>query len=311
MKNSGMNRRASLKPYSGFADSMLMTVIYFFLIAITVSILLPVINIVASSFSSSKAVSLGKVTFWPVDTTLVGYSLVLRSTSVQRGFLNSLIYTSAGTAFSVFLTILAAYPLSRKDLFGRRFFMFMFTLTMFIGGGIIPTYLVVHRLGMTNTRWALIIPGALGVWNIIVSRTFFQINIPDELLHAAQIDGCNDYRFLTQIVLPLSVPIIAVQVLMFAVGNWNSYFSALIYLHKDGLQPLQIVLRNILMLSSSLSWDLNAATLGSLIPGDEMSTISYLLKYSLIVIASTPMMILYPFIQKYFIKGVLIGSLKG
>jgi ABC-type glycerol-3-phosphate transport system permease component len=158
---------------------------------------------------------------------------------------------------------------------------------------------------------ALIIPGALGVWNIIITRTFFQINIPDELLKAAQIDGCSDIRFVVHVAMPLSVPVIAVQILMFAVGQWNSYFSAIVYIHKANLQPLQVVLRNILMLSSQFTWDLNVNTIPTSLAGDEITLIGYLLKYSLIVIASIPIMALYPFIQKYFIKGVLIGSLKG
>lgn len=306
-----MRRRSLLRDYSGIGDKLFMTFIYMLLSLAAASILLPVMNVIASSFSSPKAISIGRVTFWPVNPTTLGYSLVFRSATVQNGFLNSLIYTSAGTAFSVFLTILAAYPLSRRDLYGRSFFMFLFTLTMFISGGLIPTYMVVNRLGMVDTRWALIIPGAVGVWNIIITRTFFQINIPEELLNAAQIDGCSDFRFVVRVVLPLSTPIIAVQILMFAVGQWNSYFHAIVYIHKPALQPLQVVLRNILILSSSMTWELNASTLTSALAGDDFALISYLLKYSLIVVASTPIMILYPFIQKYFIRGVLIGSLKG
>lgn len=296
--------------YGGMGDNILMIFVYTILSLILLVILIPIINVIASSLSSPKAVSQGRVSLWPIDFTFVGYTTVLRSPMIKIGFTNSIINTVCGTAYSVILTILAAYPLSRRDLYGRGFFMFLFTLTMFIGGGLIPSYLLVSRLGLINTRWAVIIPGAVGVWNVIVTRTFFQINIPEELLQAAQIDGCDDFRFVWNVVLALSKPIIAVQILLYAVGQWNSYFSALLYINKVELMPLQIVLRNILQLTQ-MTADMTPDRLMAYMAAEDARYISYAIKYSLIIIASLPIMILYPFIQKYFIKGVLIGSLKG
>ncbi|MGH2618662.1 MAG: carbohydrate ABC transporter permease, partial [Thermomicrobiales bacterium] len=223
-----------------------------------------------------------------------------------RGFLNSLFYTVVGTAVSVTLTILAAYPLSRKDLYGRGVFMFLFLFTLLFSGGLIPTYLVVKEMGMLNTRWALIVPTALSVWNLIITRTYFQTAIPDELHDAATIDGANDFRFLRDMVLPLSGPIIAVNALFYAVGHWNAYFDALIYLNDESLYPLQLVLRQILILNQT-----NLRMTGDVTSMLAREYLADLLKYALIVVATVPLLLVYPFVQKHFVKGALIGSLKG
>lgn len=280
---------------------------YTFLVLLFIAILYPLIYVVSSSFSDSQAVVSGKVWLWPVNPTLDGYIAVLQYKLVGSGFLNSVLYTVLGTAINIAFTILAAYPLSRRDFFGKNVFMILFMFTTMFSGGLIPTYLLIRDLGMLNSIWAMILPGALSVWNVIITRTYFQMTIPDELLEAAQMDGCSDFRFVWKMVLPLSGPIIAVITLYYAAANWNQYFSALIYLKDQQLYPLQLVLKDILISNevdmSSMSGD----------PADaaRRESLRVLLKYSLIVITSLPLLVVYPFIQKYFVKGVMIGSLKG
>jgi putative aldouronate transport system permease protein len=222
------------------------------------------------------------------------------------GYLNSIIYTVLGTAINVSLTVTAAYSLSRKDFKARGFVMTLFIITMMFNGGLIPMYILVKNIGMLNTRWALLLPNAIVVYNVIVTRTFFQTTIPDELLEASQLDGCTDFRFFVQVVLPLSGPILAVISLWYAVGHWNSFFSALIFIRNERLFPLQIILRNILL--ENRVENIDSMSLEDMAKREGMAQ---LLKYSLIVVASVPMLLLYPFIQKYFVKGVMIGSVKG
>jgi putative aldouronate transport system permease protein len=201
--------------------------------------------------------------------------------------------------------VLLAYPLSRRTLFGRSTIMIFITFTMIFYGGLIPTYLVVKNLGMLNTRWALLIPQAIFAWQVIIARTFFQVNIPDELAEAAELDGCSDLRFLWSVVVPLSKPILAVLVLMYAVGQWNAYFDALLYLKSADLHPLQLVLRGILILNTTTSGSMEASVMV------ERQQMADLLKYSLIVVGSLPVLLIYPFAQRYFVRGMLIGSIKG
>ena len=201
--------------------------------------------------------------------------------------------------------MLVAYPLSRRTLFGRSGIMIFIVFTMIFYGGLIPTYLVVKNLGMLNTRWALMIPQALAAWQVIIARTFFQVTIPEELAEAAELDGCSDLRFLWSVVLPLSKPILAVLVLMYAVGQWNAYFDALLYLKSADLYPLQLVLRSILILNTFTSGSMEASVM------IERQQLADLLKYSLIVVGSLPVLLIYPFAQRYFVKGMLIGSVKG
>ena len=306
-----VDRAGTLRTWAGSRDRALMIGIYSCLGIAALVIVLPVVNIISSSFSSASAIRNSRVLLLPVEPTIVGYSIILQSPMVISGFLNSVFYTVAGTAINVAMTIIAAYPLSRRNLVGRGAITFFFVLTMFIGGGIIPTYLLISKLGMINTRLALIIPGALAVWFVIIARTYLTINIPDELHQAAEMDGCSEFRFVARVAIPLSKPVIAFLILMYAVGHWNSYFPALMYIHKPELEPLQIVLRDILILSQ-MSGEMNPGRdAASYMAIEDVKAISYLIKYGLIVVASVPILVLYPFIQKHFVKGAMIGSLKG
>ena len=270
---------------------------------IMLSVLYPVIYIVSASFSSAQAVSSGQVVLWPVDFSLDGYKAVFEHRDIMTGYANSIFYTVAGTFINVCMTMMAAYPLSRKDLEGRGFYTFFFTLTMFISGGMIPNYLLVKDLGMLNTRWSILIPSAISVYNMMVAKNFMQNSIPGELLEAAQMDGCSDTKYFFKIVLPLAKASIAVITLYYAVSNWNSYFSALLYIVDRNKIPLQLVLREVLVnnVIDSVDPELMA----------QKEALANLLKYSLIIVASLPMIILYPFIQKHFVKGVMVGSIKG
>jgi len=266
----------------------------------------PLFYVVAASLSSPQAVSSGKVWLFPVEPTAQAYRAVLVNQRIVQGFLNSCLYTVLGTAISLVLTVCAAYPLSRKELVGRRFFNGLFLFTMLFSGGMIPTYLVVKDLGLRNTIWAMVIPSAFSVWNMIVTRTYFQTTIPDELYEAAQLDGCSDFRFLRSVVIPLSGPILAVIGLYYAVGQWNSYFNALLYIDTPKLYPLQLVLRDILVLNNTdmtMMQDVNEMI--------RKLGLANQLKYAVIVVASVPVMLVYPFVQRYFIKGTMVGAIKG
>jgi putative aldouronate transport system permease protein len=286
-------------------DRIFLGFIYLFLLILLAIILFPLLYIVSSSFSSPLAVSSGQVVLWPVDFSTRGYEVALSNPQIITGYGNSLFYTFFGTIISVTLTVAIAYPLSKKTFFGRNIIMGFLVLTMLFNGGLIPTYLVVKALGMLDTRWALLIPAAIGVWQVIIARTFFQSTIPDELAEAAELDGCGDLRFLWSVVLPLSKPIIAVLALMYAIYQWNSYFDALIYLKSPDLYPLQLILRSILILNTTSSGSMDAKTML------ERQQLADLLKYSLIVISSLPVLIIYPFVSRYFTKGILIGAVKG
>jgi ABC-type glycerol-3-phosphate transport system permease component len=267
----------------------------------------PLIYIVANSFSSPSAVSAGRVLFWPIEPSIRAYKEAFSDPLIMKGYLNSFIYAISGTLISVTLTIAIAYPLSRRTFFGRNVIMSLLIFTMLFSGGLIPTYLVVQDLGMLNTRWAMVIPSAIGVWQVIIARTFFRSTIPDELYEAATIDGASDLRFLWSIVLPLSKPVIAVIALMYAIFQWNSYFDALIYLKDPGLYPLQIVLRNVLILNTLTG----STTTTSLAQQLEQQQLANVLKYALIVISSLPVLVIYPFVARHFTKGVMVGAVKG
>ncbi|MEO8395843.1 MAG: carbohydrate ABC transporter permease [Chloroflexota bacterium] len=282
-----------------------MVLVYLFLIAFLVVVLYPVIYIVSASFSNPLAVTAGKVWLYPVDFSLRGYEVTFQNPQIVTGYLNSLFYTVFGTLISVVLTVFVAYPLSRRDLWGSNVLMFLITFTLIFSGGLIPTYLVVRQLGLIDTRWALLIPQAVAAFQVIIARTFFRATIPEELVEAAELDGCNDLQFLWSVVLPLSKPIIAVLALMYAVSQWNGYFDALIYLKSSDLQPLQIVLRNILILNTTSSGSMDAVAMA------QRQQLADLLKYCLVVVGSVPVMLIYPFVQRYFVKGILIGSIKG
>lgn len=289
-----------------FSDRLFNFVNYLLLTFALVIVLYPLVYVLSCSVSSANAVLNGKVWLYPIGFTLDGYKAVFRHELIISGYLNTIFYTVAGTAINIIMTVMAAYPLSRKDFYGRDAIMFIFTFTMFFNGGLIPTYLLVKDLHLLNTRWALIIPGALSVWNVIITRTYFQANIPDELLEAAKLDGCSDFTFIWRIVIPLSAPIIAVMTLFYAVGHWNEYFNAMIYLNNDKLYPLQLVLREILIQNQVRPDMIVDPQLQQ-----QMDNLRELLKYSLIVVASVPILVLYPFVQKYFVKGIMIGAIKG
>lgn len=277
-----------------------------FLVIVTIVVLLPLIYIVSASFSSAEAVIAGKVTLWPVDFSLLGYETIFEHKKVWNGFANSIFYTFFGTIFNVVMTIIAAYPLSRQDLVGRRFITFAFIFTMLFSGGLIPTYMVVRDLGLLNTRWAMILPTGIGPFNLLITIAFFRTTIPPELIEAARIDGASDFRIFRSVILPLARPIIAVLTLIYAVNtHWNTYFQALIYLKDQDLFPLQIVLREILIENS-----IDASMLIDIEDLVAREGLRDLLKFSLIVVASVPVMILYPFVQQHFIKGMTIGSVK-
>lgn len=278
----------------------------FFLLFALGLVIYPLIFVFSASFSSPSAVMSNKVFLWPVEFSLEGYKAVLKEAKVWTGYANTIFYTIAGTVINITLTIMCAYPLSRKDFVGRNFFMFLVTFTMIFSGGMLPTYIVVRQLGLVNTRWALLLPSAIAAYNVIIARTYYQTNISDELLEAAFLDGCSNLKFLLKIVIPLSAPITAVLILFYAVSHWNTYFSAFIYISNRKILPLQIFLREILVLNqftSDMTYDpeLMAAKQG----------LADLLKYSLIIVASLPIWCAYPFVQKYFVKGIMIGAIKG
>lgn len=267
--------------------------------------ILPLLFVLANSFSSADAVNAGEVGLIPVDFTLAGYERVFSDSEIMRGYGNTLLYTAIGILIQLILQFTAAYPLSHKDLRFRGVFNLFFVITMFISGGMIPTYLVVKALGLINTIWAMIIPGCVGVYNVIIIRTYMQTSIPWELQEAAMLDGCSNLRLFLTIVLPLSKPILAVMVLYSLVGYWNSYFNSLLYLTNRDLFPLQRVLDRILVSNQA-----NAGGAGSIGAG-EAALMNKVLKYVTIVVASAPLLIIYPFFQKFFEKGMLIGGLKG
>jgi putative aldouronate transport system permease protein len=301
---SRRDRRRTTHIKDSLVDRVFMVGVYILLTVFLLVVLIPLIYIVSSSFSDPTAVSSGRVFLWPVDFTLEGYATALRDPQIPTGFLNSLFYTVVGTALSVTLTVAIAYPLSRKDFWGRRGITLGIVLTMLFSGGLIPTYLVVQSLGLLDTRLALILPQALGVWQIIIAVAFFRASIPDELAEAAQLDGASDLRFLWSVVIPLSKPLIAVIALMYAITQWNSYFDALLYIRSPDLYPLQLVLRNILILNQQIA-GMDATELL------ERQRVADLLKYSLIVISTVPVMLIYPFVARYFNKGILVGAVKG
>ena len=270
----------------------------------------PLYFVVISSFSDPVRVSQGNVIFYPMGFTLEGYKKVFDTGSVMRGFFNSLWYSVIGVAINLAVTLPTAYALSRRDFCGRKLVTVFYLITMFVGGGLIPTYLVVKNTGLLDSVWALVLPGALGVYNVMVARTFFMSNIPGELLDAARIDGCSDTRFFFSIVLPISGAIIAILVLWCGVGHWNSYFSALLYISSREKQPLQMELRYIL-LQNTQAVDQVSMSVDVMKERERAEALKEMMKYSLIIVANIPVMILYPFIQKHFVRGVTVGSLKG
>lgn len=306
----------SSKTPIGKSDRVFYLINGFLLLVFFLLVLLPILTVFANAFSNSNAVAGGKVTFWPmtqhadgsygIGATLDGFQAVFKNNKVLNGYGNTIIYTVLGTSINLLLTILAAYPLSRDDLPGRGWLMMLFAFTMLFNGGMIPNFILIKDLGLYNTRWAMVLPMAINVYNMVICRTFFKNSIPKELLEASQLDGCTDARFVWSIVLPLSKAIIAVIGLYYGVYHWNAYFNAFLYLTRQELYPLQIVLKEILISSVVSSEMLEGAEAGSV----DVNMI-HLLRYSLIVVACLPIWCVYPFLQKYFVQGVMIGSVKG
>lgn len=278
----------------------------FLLLTALLVVLYPIIYIVSSSFSSPTAVSSGRVVLFPVGFSLKGYKAVFEHKLIVSGYTNTIFYTFFGTLVNLVMTILAAYPLSRKNMPGKKIIVVLFSFTMIFSGGLIPSYMLNSNLGLINNRLVLMIPNAISVFNMIIARTFFESDIPEELVEAAQIDGCDHIRFLFKVVLPLSKPILAVLALYYAVGHWNAYFDAFIYLSKKEFFPLQIILREILVLNT-----INQTLIVDPVLAAARQGMSDLLKYSLIVVSSVPFIAIYPFVSKYFIKGALVGAIKG
>ncbi|WP_308636512.1 carbohydrate ABC transporter permease [Paenibacillus silvisoli] len=274
-----------------------------FMLILTFATFYPIFYIFIVSVSDGNAVMRGEITFWPVKMNWSTYSLLFEDPAILRSYLNTFVYTIVGTAINVLCTALCAYPLSKKDFYGRGFFTLLIVITMFFSGGLIPSYLLIQKLGFLNTIWALVIPGAISVWNMIIMRTFFQ-GIPNELYESAQMDGANELVSLLKITLPLSKAIMATMALFYAVGHWNSFFGAMIYLDDKDKFPLQIILRNMVVLG-----EMSGQT--QEIGGIYSSVTATNIKYAVIIVAVVPILMVYPFIQKYFVKGVMIGSLKG
>ena len=287
-------------------DKIFMFTVYAILICILLLVLLPLVYVVAASFSSPAAVVSGKVWLWPVDPTTKGYEAVFKNPKILTGFKNSFFYMFTGVIVNLIMTMLCAYPLTRREFRARGVITGFLVFTMYFNGGIVPTYMVVKNLGLIDTPFVMVLPVALSVWNVILCRTYISSTIPDTLYEAASLDGCTPIAFLIKIVFPLSTPILAVLALYYGIGHWNTYFNALIYLNKVNLQPLQIILREVLVQNK-----IDPTMISDVRELSAKQGLTDLLKYSVIVVASVPVMCIYPFVQKYFVKGVMIGSVKG
>lgn len=287
-------------------DRAFYIVCYILIAILFLAVLYPIIYVLSASFSSPAALAAGKVVLLPVDPSLEGYQAVFNYSKVWLGYRNTIFYVILGTAINLAVTLCCAYPLSRPTLPGKGFFMGLFTFTMLFGAGMIPNYILIKDLSLLNTIWSIVLPGAMSVYFMIVARTYMQTNIPKDMLDAATIDGCDDFRYFFRIVLPLSKAIIAVLALWYAVGHWNAYFNAFLYLKDQNLYPLQIFLKDVLVASEFSADDMMDPE--TIVVTQNMKL---LLKYSLIVVSVVPLFFMYPFVQKYFVKGVMIGSVKG
>lgn len=299
MKATGRKRKL------GMSDRLILGVGYFALGLFVLAIIIPLVYVVAASFMDPNVLNSQGISFDFKKWTSDAYRRVLENEMIWRGFFNSFFYSTAFTVISVFITLLAAYPMSKKDFVGRGFFNVIFIITMFFGGGLIPTFILINQLHLVNTIWAILIPGAFNVWNMILARTYYQ-SIPKELREASALDGASELQHFFKIMIPVCKPIIAVLALWSFVGMWNSYFDALIYLNDADLQPLQLVLRSILVQNTP-----QPGMIADIQSTAEMAKVAELLKYATIVVSSLPLLIMYPFFQKYFDQGIMVGSVKG
>ena len=290
------------------SDRVFNAVNYVFLTGMLLAVAYPLYFMAIASFSDPHLVNNGKLWLFPKGITFEGYRRIFGDSRIWTAYLNTTIYTLGGVSVNLLVTIPAAYALSRRDLWGRNLVMVLFTFTLLFGGGLIPTYLIIRSLGVLNTRWVMIIPNAVAVWNLIIARTFFQTTVPPDLLDASRMDGASNLRFFVSVVIPISPAIIAVLALFYGVGHWNAFFEALIYLKDPELYPLQLVLRSILIMNESAAEMMESSDPDTVA---EQQRIIEVIKYGLIMVASVPVLLLYPFLQKYFVKGVMIGALKG
>lgn len=277
---------------------------------ITLIIVYPIVFVISASISDPAAVDTGKMWLWPVDITFAGYRRVFENSAIWLGYRNTIIYTVVGTLIHLIVLLPSAYALSRKEMMGKKLILWIILFTMMFNGGLIPTYLVVKSLGMLDTMWAIVIPNVVGAWSILVARAFFDQTIPDQLVEASKIDGASDFLIFRKIVLPISMPIIAVMALFHAVGLWNQYFNALIYLSDENKFPLQLILRQILILNEASTGADGIGGTGVVESFVDQVKTASLIKYSIIIISALPLLVVYPFLQRYFVKGVLIGSIK-
>lgn len=279
-----------------------------FVSLIVIVVIYPLIFVISASISDPALVSSGKMWLWPVDITFEGFKMVFKNDAIWLGYRNTIFYTILGTIIHLIILLPCAYALSRKEMMAKKLILWLILFTMLFNGGLIPTYLVIKSLGMVDTIWAIVIPNVVGAWSILVARAFFQQSIPDQLVEASKIDGASDFYIFRKIVLPLSLPIIAVMALFHAVSLWNQYFTALIYLSDSNLYPLQLILREILVIN-----EIGAEGAGEAGLAESLVTqvkTAGLVKYAVIIVSSLPLLIVYPFLQRFFVKGVLIGSVK-
>lgn len=292
---------------NGLSDKAFDIINKTFIVLLVLIIIYPLIFVASASISDPISVSSGRMWLWPVDITFEGYRRIFANNEIWQGYGNTILYTIIGTLIHLLLLLPASYALSRKDLAGRKYILWYILFTMMFSGGLIPTFLVIQGLGMVNTMWAIIVPGAVGAWSILVARAFFQQNVPDQLVEAAKIDGGSEFYIFLKIVLPISLPIIAVMALFQAVSLWNQYFNALIYLTDRDKYPLQLILREILVVNQMDVGDGGAAEAESTI---QQVRVSGLIRYGVIIVSSLPLLMAYPFVQRFFVKGILIGSVK-
>lgn len=299
-----MKKKSKFARYS-VQDKALLITGYILLGLFVVAIVIPMIYIIVASFMDPITLQNKGITFDFEKWTLTAYERVMSNAQIWVGFKNAVIYSVVFTVVSVFITLLAAYPMSRADFKGKGFFNTIFVITMFFGGGLIPTYLLISNMGLLDSMWAIILPGAFSVWNMIIARTYYQ-GIPAELQEAAEVDGANEITYYFKILIPVCTPVIAVLALWQFVAMWNSYFDAMIYLNDSAKQPLQLVLRSILIQNqpeSGMIADMQSTA--------ERAQLAELLKYATIIISSLPLLVMYPFFQKYFDAGIMAGSVKG
>ena len=292
------------------ADVIFDTIVYAVLIVLLVIVIYPLWFVIIASVSNPTDVTFGKVIFWPTSISFEGYKAVVAYPGIWRAYLNTIVYTLSDVLLTVTITVLSGYALSRKDLVGKNIFVIYMTITMFFSGGMIPTYLTVKNLGMMDQWPIVVILGCVGVRNIVIVRTFIQSNIPDSLVEAAFLDGSSHTTFLLKVVVPLSMPVISVIALFTAVGQWNAWFNHMIYLRDPNMMPLQMVLRD-LLISQTAMMEVMEETAADIEQGAKQTQMALSMKYALIIVTMLPIMCIYPFLQKYFVKGMLMGSIKG